>query len=67
MISNKENIKLISLSKAAVLLGYRTTGAVTKLIKSNRLHIHSLPNSTRIWIDQEELESLIKPYDPSKL
>ena len=65
MLSNKENIKLISLSKAAVLLGYKTTGAVTKLIKSNKLRVHLLPNSSRNWIDQDELESLIKPYTPT--
>ena len=65
MNSNKDNIQLISLHKAAILLGYKTTGAVTKLIKSNKLRVHSRPNSSRTWIDQNELESLIKPYNPS--
>jgi hypothetical protein len=27
--------------------------------------VHLLPNSSRNWIDQDELESLIKPYTPS--
>ena len=62
---NKDNIQLISLHKAAALLGYKTTGAVTKLIKSNKLSVHSRPNSSRTWIAQNELESLVKPYNPS--
>ena len=65
MNPKKEEKKLISLSQAAVLLGYKTTGAVIKLIKAKKLRVHLLPNSSRNWIDQDELESLIKQYEPN--
>jgi hypothetical protein len=56
--------KLINLSDAARLLGYRSTGPIKKLISGNQLTPYKLPDTNRIMVDLFELESLLQVFIP---
>ena len=55
---------LITMSAAARLLGYSSSPPIRKLISEGKLTSFSLPDSSRKLVDRNELESLIKPYNP---
>jgi len=55
---------LIKLSEAARLLGYQSSAPIKKLIADNRLKSYKLPDTTRIMIDREELNSLLTVNNP---
>jgi hypothetical protein len=59
--------KLINLSDAARLLGYRSTGPIKKLISDNQLTPYKLPDTNRIMVNLFELESLLQAYEPENI
>lgn len=55
---------LIKLSEAARMLGYQSSAPIKKLIADKRLKSYKLPDTTRIMIDLEELNSLLTIINP---